>query len=653
VPEQILLLTEKRRNLKKPTKIVFLRDFPILYDRLTIFHLILTTKTIKEGRMKKRFEHISRFFHHAGRLKNTLCFLFLIFALNAAGQTRFQQNPPSTKKTPASENLPPFGDKRILWRFQMEGLYSFVRPALGPDGTIYAVDRSANLYALSPAGKLIWQFAGAGAKGVAVGADGTIYTASANNIKAINPDGTLKWNFELVPRAFITLGVAVGPDGNIYSVAYESLGVFSLTPEGKLRWAMPESYTRPIVEYGEIVFGLNGKEPQLYFYANARIRAVRLSDGATVFPFDPTPQIFGQPAVSPLDQTVHANVAAFTPNGDLLWLLFNVYPGSAGIPTPDIGPDGIHYVVYPARRLYAINPDGSIRYQRDFLDSFGGPVVSPDNSSLVIGTQASGTSNSIVGFDTANGEERWRVTLPLENGMFQFISTRARFTPDSRTVYLHTATGGSDAVSFLYAIDAGPNAGNLAPQAVAAADRTAGPAPITINFNSDGSFDPDGEIVSYLWDFGDGQSSTAPNPKHVYQTAGQYTAKLTVTDEQGATGETFLPLEFTSGGCVTNCARVTEIRLMAFRIPGGLRFVGTVRVQDENGQPLPDAVVRVGWVVPARPVVPQTATADADGYAQFSLVGNKGTYTLGISLIEAEGYTFDIGNSVRSATITR
>ena len=42
-----------------------------------------------------------------------------------------------------------------------------------------------------------------------------------------------------------------------------------------------------------------------------------------------------------------------------------------------------------------------------------------------------------------------------------------------------------------------------------------------------------GGIVSWNWDFGDGDSSTAPNPKHEYDKSGTYTVRLTVTDDSG------------------------------------------------------------------------------------------------------------------------
>jgi branched-chain amino acid transport system substrate-binding protein len=56
-----------------------------------------------------------------------------------------------------------------------------------------------------------------------------------------------------------------------------------------------------------------------------------------------------------------------------------------------------------------------------------------------------------------------------------------------------------------------------------------------ISFSSSGSNDPDGSIVSYSWDFGDGETSTDADPSHVYSDPDGYTVTLTVTDDKGAT----------------------------------------------------------------------------------------------------------------------
>ena len=52
---------------------------------------------------------------------------------------------------------------------------------------------------------------------------------------------------------------------------------------------------------------------------------------------------------------------------------------------------------------------------------------------------------------------------------------------------------------------------------------------------TDLSSDPDGSVVSWFWDFGDGTTSTQQNPTHRYESAGTYTVTLTVTDDDGLT----------------------------------------------------------------------------------------------------------------------
>jgi len=88
---------------------------------------------------------------------------------------------------------------------------------------------------------------------------------------------------------------------------------------------------------------------------------------------------------------------------------------------------------------------------------------------------------------------------------------------------------------------------NQPPVAAASATPTSGPAPLTVNFSSAGSSDPDGSIASYSWNFGDGSAaSNSASPSHVYQNAGNFTAVLTVTDNRGATATASVPISVTS-----------------------------------------------------------------------------------------------------------
>jgi PKD repeat protein len=76
--------------------------------------------------------------------------------------------------------------------------------------------------------------------------------------------------------------------------------------------------------------------------------------------------------------------------------------------------------------------------------------------------------------------------------------------------------------------------GNEHPKAVASVDWTEG---LTVGFSSEGSYDPDGYIESYYWDFRDGHASEEPNPVHTYREPGEYTVILAVMDDEGETGE--------------------------------------------------------------------------------------------------------------------
>ncbi len=76
--------------------------------------------------------------------------------------------------------------------------------------------------------------------------------------------------------------------------------------------------------------------------------------------------------------------------------------------------------------------------------------------------------------------------------------------------------------------------GQRAPRPVLTTDRTDGPVPLTVQFSSEGTADPDpGDSIRIEWDFGDGATSTDANPTHTYTERGRYTAVLRVTDSGG------------------------------------------------------------------------------------------------------------------------
>ena len=110
--------------------------------------------------------------------------------------------------------------------------------------------------------------------------------------------------------------------------------------------------------------------------------------------------------------------------------------------------------------------------------------------------------------------------------------------------HAYTYFGGS--VDDRYAIAAPPYVQNKSPVAVidpAYQEITAGG---TIFFDGEGSYDEDGEVVSYTWSFGEQSLSSTQisrtqslnegvSAQHVFYETGLYTVTLTVTDDKGAT----------------------------------------------------------------------------------------------------------------------
>jgi glucose/arabinose dehydrogenase/regulation of enolase protein 1 (concanavalin A-like superfamily) len=75
-----------------------------------------------------------------------------------------------------------------------------------------------------------------------------------------------------------------------------------------------------------------------------------------------------------------------------------------------------------------------------------------------------------------------------------------------------------------------PSGGDRAPVVQASATPDNGLAPLPVQFGSAGTVDPDGDPVTYLWNFQDGTTSTEANPTHTFTANGSYPVTLTVSD---------------------------------------------------------------------------------------------------------------------------
>jgi len=90
-----------------------------------------------------------------------------------------------------------------------------------------------------------------------------------------------------------------------------------------------------------------------------------------------------------------------------------------------------------------------------------------------------------------------------------------------------------------------PEPTNQLPIASFTMNPTTGTAPLEVTFNASSSYDPDGTIVSYAWDFEDGNSGSGVTVKHTFNSKGIYNIKLTVTDNKEATSSTIKTITIT------------------------------------------------------------------------------------------------------------
>ncbi|HIC95061.1 TPA: PKD domain-containing protein, partial [Candidatus Bipolaricaulota bacterium] len=108
-----------------------------------------------------------------------------------------------------------------------------------------------------------------------------------------------------------------------------------------------------------------------------------------------------------------------------------------------------------------------------------------------------------------------------------------------------------------------------------------------LNFDASSSLDPDGQIVSYKWDFGDGGSSDQKVTSHIYASEGTYTVKLIVTDDKGSS--------VTASKDLTISGEPNRPPIASFKIEGSL-MVGEEITFDASGSSDPDGrIVSYEW----------------------------------------------------------
>lgn len=177
--------------------------------------------------------------------------------------------------------------------------------------------------------------------------------------------------------------------------------------------------------------------------------------------------------------------------------------------------------------------------------------------------------------------------------------------------------------------------GNRPPVANAGGPYTADNT-VTINFSGAGSTDPDNNLSTYSWDFGDGSTATGATPSHAFASPGTYTVTLTVTD----------------AGNLTSTAAVSVVVTQINRPPmasagGPYAADSTVNVNfDGSGSTDPDNNISTySWDFGDGSAATGSTTSHA--YAQ------PGTYTVTLTVTDAKGATSTSTVSAVIAQINR
>jgi len=142
---------------------------------------------------------------------------------------------------------------------------------------------------------------------------------------------------------------------------------------------------------------------------------------------------------------------------------------------------------------------------------------------------------------------------------------------------------------------------------------------VTITFDGSGSYDPDGDVISYSWDFGDGQTSSEQNPTHMYTHDHTYPVTLTVTDDNSATDAD------TTTATVTDTAPVADFSATPRSGPEPL----TVGFTDTSTSY--DGIIAWAWDFDSDDVVDSTEQNPSNVFDQ------DGLYTVTLTVYESDG----------------
>lgn len=461
--------------------------------------------------------------------------------LNHTGQSEL-----STARNPGAE----------IWRVRSSYRSEMCQstPVIDNNGTIYiglkGYDDNSYLIAYYPNGTEKWRFL----SDIwiwctpAIGDDGTIYFNTGDDLYAINPNGTLKWKY-FHDWFCKYASPTIGPDGIIYFGASSTF--YALRPDGTKKWTHRFGGT---IRSAPVI----GPDGTKYIgTGDGYFHALRHDGGVVLWKYKTGDSIDASPSLAS-DGTIYVPsfdgylYALYSNNGTLKWRA-STGPKVVGFGCA-IADDGTIYV--GTEKLRAYNPNGTLKWESDVKGWVYGtvPAISSDGTIYVNG------GGCLVAVNP-DGTIKWY--KQLSSGQ---IEASPCIGPDDR-VYTASRISGANYLS----------AFGIGPVRADAQGPYLGYATYPLQFQGLdlGGMPP----YIYLWDFGDGNTSTVINPVHNYSQVGNYTASFTITDSEGnsSTNTTYVTVLF-------NQAPDTPVIDGTNKGTAGKKYPYTFTTSDPEGQ---------------------------------------------------------------------
>jgi outer membrane protein assembly factor BamB len=400
-------------------------------------------------------------------------------------------------------------------------LYS--SPAIDNNENIYIGGYNRYFYAINPNGTLKWRYKTE--QGIrsspAIAEDGTIYVGSQDTkLYAFYPNGTKKWSLAL-GGSWVNSAPVIDEDGIIYVASVGKGNICAVYPNGTKKWDYitgSDVYSSPVLDnIGTVYCGSHDG----YMYA------------------------------------------IYTSNGTMKWKYgTGTYCGGKGA---TVGDDGTIYFGDYKGYLHAVNPNGTRKWKRDIGDNIiSSPSITMEGN-IIIGCY----DGYVYSFDPDDGTQNWKfevekneyisgspsidkygvIYIGAWNGWFYALNPNGTLKwkfkaldeiltsaaiDENGTIYF-----GADTETFNARLFALEPIDDNAPEKPIIDGPTSGLINTEYNYTAVTS-EPDGENISYYFNWGDGKKSgwtdyvpsgTMVNLSHSWEKSGTYTIKVKAKDD--------------------------------------------------------------------------------------------------------------------------